>query len=88
MASRLFSTKYQLKVEQVRMRMRLKKTTNFVRRLTNLEAAEPGEKVGTRGGCGMGLSTSELISLINDAVEFFRDCDAQESRGLEIDGNL
>jgi hypothetical protein len=39
METRLTSMKYQLNAEEVRMRMRLKKTTNFVRILASFPAA-------------------------------------------------
>jgi len=41
MASRRISTKYQLSVEQVRTRIKLKNTTNFVRKLVNDFVAMP-----------------------------------------------
>src|SRR5262245_51326291 len=90
MASRLVSTKYQLNVEIVRTRMRLKKATNFVRRLTNRWPDGAGAKdAGTsRGACDVAVSISELVSFINKTIKFFRECNAKEPRGLKIHRDL
>ncbi len=58
MASRRISTKYQLNVEQVRTRIRLKNTTNFVRKLTNGLVVMPEGGVGfwsEVGSVGIGI---------------------------------
>jgi hypothetical protein len=49
MEALLVSMKYQVKAEQVRMRMRLKNATNLVRRLTNLAVRPAGDSGDTCG---------------------------------------
>src|SRR5215470_2033401 len=87
-AWRLVSTKYQLNAEIVTTRMRLKKATNFVRRLMNLRPAGAGDKGDSGGVCDIGLFISASIRFVNEAVEFFRERNAQEPRGIEIHGDL
>ena len=77
--------KYQLSVEQVRMRIKLKNTTNFVRRLLSVRASLPGE-VSLRVTCVVVMVDS--IGLIDQVIHVFGKLDAQKPRRLEIDGDL
>ena len=77
--------KYQLSVEQVRMRIKLKKTTNFVRRLESVRALLPGE-ASLRVVCVVVIVDS--IGFIDQVIHVFGNLDAQKPRRLEMDGDL
>jgi len=77
--------KYQLSVEQVRIRIRLKNTTNFVRRLLSVRAPLTWE-VSLRVTCPVVMVDS--IGFIDQVIHVFGKLDAQKPRRLEIDGNL
>lgn len=77
--------KYQLSVEQVRMRIKLKNTTNFVRRLESVRAPSPGE-VFLRIDWGVVMVDS--IGFIDQVIHVFGKLDAKKPRRLEIDGDL
>src|ERR1043165_3329323 len=87
-ASRRFSMKYQLKLEQAMTRMRLKNNTNFVRRLRKRFA---GNSFGAKGSSGdpAGFTClSSLVGFIDETCQLLRKRNAQELRGLEIYGDL
>src|SRR4249920_4083944 len=88
MAPRRFSMKYQLKVEQARMRMRLKNNTNFVRRLRNRFAGNGMGAMEASGWSGEFNCLSSLIDFIDETHQLLRKRNAEEPRGLEIDGDL
>jgi hypothetical protein len=83
--TRRTSMKYQLSVEQVRMRIKLKKTTNFVRRLESVRALLPGE-ASLRVVCVVVIVDS--IGFIDQVIHVFGKLDAKKPRRLEIDGDL
>ena len=76
--------KYQLSVEHVRMRMRLKNTTNFVRRVASFRAPVAGE-VLVRVEWAIFIGS---IGLVDQMVDILGKLDAQKSRRLQIHGNL
>ena len=77
--------KYQLSVEQVRIRIRLKNTTNFVRRLASFLAPLAAD-ASLPARCLLVMVDS--IGLIDHVIYVFGKFDAQKPRGLEINGNL
>src|SRR4029079_17431296 len=87
-AVRRFSMKNQLMAEQAMMRMRVKYNTNFVRRLRNRFAGKDAGAKGPSGGYAGVKSLSSLIGFIDETRQLLRKCNAQELRGLEIDGDL
>jgi len=86
MDERLFSIKYQLKDEQDTIRMRLKKITNLARRLTNRGLPVRIGLWGGQGDCIVVIVESERF--VDQMIQVFRKFNTQETRSLEIDGNL
>src|SRR5512147_365013 len=85
MAARRFSIKYQLRVEQDTIRMRLKKSTNLVRRLRNrLLPAFIGSSRALEDG---EWAMAESVCFVNKVIHFFGKFNTQETGRLEIHGN-
>ena len=74
--------KYQLRVEQVSIRIKLKNTTNFVRRLATLLGLPAGGTSMVRNARNGAMVSS--IGLVDKVIHVFREFDAQEPRGLKI----
>src|SRR3989442_13204277 len=68
--------------------MRLKNSTNFVRRPRNRFAGNGMGAMGSSGGYGGVNCRSALIGFIDETRQLLRKRHAQEPRGLEIDGDL
>ncbi len=83
MASRLFSMKYQVRDEQVRMRMRPKNPTNLALRVQGANNLLDNELSWGDGSCGVVMATS--IGFVDYLVQFLRNLDAEELGCLEID---